>query len=288
MKKIVLKYLPIAIALLLVGGCFLSLNIYKKNYAEYAVFSYSSDKYSYDMKISESGKITSLEAANRLSYENADSVKRVIGMDVSDAAAFLEETLGDRIVIVTVTAAEKNEIPTEKLKELVERASSALTISHISAYGDYTESNMNRVNTFELSLGRIATITVFANYCSQNIANCYVDSYAASPADLESLAYYVNYVKNEVLTEEQAANILLDTSKVSFTTEYVTVEDAQKLIDKGSETWYGEPVDDFKYVGISFDSGKLKHKFSTFFYGYESHVYVSMEDGVVFFDDEGY
>lgn len=288
MKKIILKYLPIAIALLLVGACFLSLNVYKKNYAEYAVFSYSSDRYSYDMKISESGKITTLEAANRLSYENKDSVKRVIGMDVGDAAAFLEKTLEDSIAIVAVTAAQKNEIPAEKLKAFVERASSALTISHISAYGDYTESHMNRVNTFELSLGRIATITAFADYCSQNIENCYVDSYAASPAELESLAYYVNYVKSEILTEEQATNILIDTSKVSFKTEYITVDSAQKLIAEGSETWYGEPVDDFKYEGISFDTGKLRYKFTTFFYGYESYVYVSMSDGVVFFDDEGY
>ena len=288
MKKLILKYLPIAIALVLVGVCFISLNIYNSFYAEYAVFSYSSDTYSYDMIISASGKITSVDALNRVSYENKDNVKSVVGMDIADAAAFLQETLGDSIVFVAVTGAQKNELPLDELSAFAERASSALGISHLSAYGYYAESDMNRVNTFELSLGRIAAITDFADFCSQNVEGCYLDSYAASPADLESFAYYVNYMKTNVFSEEQNASVLIDVSNVDFKTEYITADAAKKMVDEGSETWYGEPITDFEYKGISFDNGKLRYKFTTFFYGYESYVYVSMTDGVVFFDDEGY
>lgn len=287
MKKLILKYLPIAIALLLVGACFLSLSIYKSNYAEYAVFSYSSDKYSYDMKISSSGRISSLEAVNRISFEEKDNVKEVIGMDIADAAAFLEKTLNDSIVFISVTAAAKNELPLEELKAFAERASSALTVSHITAYGNYEESDMNRVNAFEVSLGRISTINDFADYCTEHIRGCYIDSYSAAPADLESLAYYVSYIRSEVLTPELAEGIHIDTSHVKFRTAYITVEEAQNLIDEGSETWFGEKVDDFEYKGVSFSNGHLRYKFTTLFYGYESYVYVDMSDGVVYFDDEG-
>ena len=287
MKKIIIKYLPIAIALLLVGACILSLNIYKGSFAEYAVFSYSTNTYSFDMKISASGRVISLDAVNRKSFEIKDSVTRVVGMNVADAAAFLEETLDDDIAIVAVIGAVKNELPEEKLRELAYSASDALTGSHLVAYGNYSESDMNRVNAFEVSLGRIATVTTFASFCTQNVPNCYIDTYDASPADLESLAYYVNYVKNEVVSEDKRDGVLIDTSKVIFTATYKPLDEAKALIDSQSETWFGEPVDDFIYQGISFTNGNLRYKFTTMFYGYESYVYVGMLDGIVFFDDEG-
>lgn len=288
MKKLILKYLPIAIALLLVGACFLALNIYKGSFAEYAVFSYSGNSYSFDMNISASGRVISLDALNRSSFEIKDSVRSVMGMDIADAAAYLEETLKEEIAFVSVTGAEKNELPAGKLRELAYRASDALKGSHLVAYGGYVESDMNRVNTFELSLGRIATITDFADYCAENIENCYVDTYAVAPADLESLAYYVNYIKNEALAEDKRDGVLIDTSHVVFKTAYITVDEARALIDEGSEKWYGEKVDDFVYSGIAFNNGELRYKFTTNYYGYESYVYVSMTDGVVFFEDEGY
>lgn len=287
MKKMVVKYLPIAIALVLVGACILSVNIYNGSFAEYAVFSYSSDTYSFDMKISASGRVITLDAVNRESYEIKDTVSAVVGKDIADAASFLEETLKDDIAMVTVMGAEKNEIPEEKLRELAYRAADALNGSHIVSYGNYTESDANRVNAFEISLGRIAAVTSFANYCTDNIPGCYIDSYSASPADLESLAYYVNYVKNEVIAEDLRNGIMIDPSRVTFKASYITPDTAKELIDEGSETWYGELVDDFTYNGISFSNGHLRYKFTTFFYGYESYVYVNMTDGLVQFDDEG-
>jgi hypothetical protein len=287
MKKIILKYLPIAIALLLVGACFLTLSIYKGSFAEYAVFSYSSNTYSFDMNVSSSGKIISLEAQNRKSYEIKESVKKVMGMDIADAAAFLYQTLNDEIVMVTVTGAEKNELPSERLSELAYRASDSISGNHIVAYGNYNETDMNRVNTFEVSLGRIAVATDFAEYCTQNVENCYVDSYSVSPADLESLAYYVNYMRDDILPEELRGGILIDTSHVVFKSSYISVDDAKDIVYAESESWYGDHVSDFEYKGITFNSGKLKYKFTTFYYGYESYVYVGMVDGDVFFEDEG-
>ena len=287
MKKIILKYLPIGIALLLVGACLLTLNIYKNNFAEFAVFSWSGDKYSFDMKISPSGKILTVEGLNRASYEELDAAEAVVGMDVAKAAAYLEANFEDGTVFVTVVAAEKTETDQEILKQLAYRASDAVTKSHVVAYGNYTEIHVNRTNTFEMSLGRISTVSDFADLCTKKIENCYLDVYSACPAPIDNFVYYVNNVRSEHLSEEDGALIKIDTSRASYDLKFISKEDAKKIIIEGSDLWYGEDVGDFEYHGISFSFGQLRYKFATSYYGYESYVYVDMMNGTVYFDEEG-
>ena len=84
MKKLVLKYLPIPLALILAVLCSISLSSYNKNRSEYAIVSYESNAVALDLTVSHTGIVVKIIPPNIENQENAENID-LKGKHIADA-----------------------------------------------------------------------------------------------------------------------------------------------------------------------------------------------------------
>lgn len=289
MKKYVIKYLPIGLALLLTLACFITLTVYDSNFAEYAVVSFSDGTYEIDMKISESLNVINVTSADGEAYQKNELIQSVKGMKVDEAVYELRELLGTTSTLfVSAVAQEESGVELETLKQISETAVSELEGNYISAYAYYADTDATRVDSMKTTLGKIAWTTYFIDVCEEQLDLAYFDSYLVIPAEPCQLAYYVNYLNSDVIDAEKTIDFQLNTDAAEFSFDVISEQEATDIIEANAESWYGEEVNDFTCCGIVFTRGKLQYEFSTFVYGYESFAHVNVITGEVLFDSEGY
>ncbi len=285
-KAFLIKYLPIAIALVLLFAMFITLNVYNSNFAEYAVVSVSVAGYEIDLTVSKSLTVIKIETISHNAFVKSEDLAEVENMKVDDAVAFIKENFaGNETLFLASTADEESEIELEELKSISEKATKKLTDNYVFGYAQYKKEDVTRVNTVKCGLGKVAWYRNFAEYCHSK-TSIYIDTYSQDKVSADQLAFYVNYLKDNVFEKDGINEIHINVSKAEYGFTPISEEKAlQNLIDT-SETWYGEEVSDFSNPMLVLSFGTLRYRFITQVYGYESYAFCDIVSGATYFDED--
>lgn len=280
MKKLILKYLPIPLALLVALACSLTLSHYEKNRFEYAMVSYSSNAISLDISVSLTGRIVKVVPADDKSSDEVDTM-RFDDMHVSDLLLNLSALAEEgETVFVGVYVIEESEIECEELKPILKEATSKLEVSHLGAYGYYSGYDTKRAISYKKPIGRMAFSTFYGDTFYDELGE-YVDSYLTYGVDPFELALYAEFMfdqHDDVNVEEV---LRMDLSGVKTETPKIDKATAEKLaLDHVKSSTENENANVY-FSGYYFTDCNLNYCFE-FEYGSDSmYALVDLSDGTV-------
>ncbi len=286
MKAFAKKYYTIAIALLLVFLCALSLDLFDNRLSEFAVVSIDVGEIELDITVSRSLSIVKIEPISKSALEETDLITELAKRSLPNAV----KLLGDRYIVNTnmliiATAHENKMMTNEDLLELATDASSLLDGGYTLAYAIYDDIDMSRLTSAEAGIGKIAW-TDHLCIINETITDMYIDRYYVTPADADYLSYYIKYLTEGNFTDAQKKSVMADASKAVFNFNVISAEEALDRCLEGSEAWFGDNVTDFSLIGLTIAHGKLEYRFTTHVYGYETYAHVDAISGKVVYDDE--
>ena len=286
MKRLVLKYLPIPIAIALALICFFTLSDFIANKYEYAIISYASRAASADISVSNNGVVVKIIPVDSESND-AISKLELEGMHISDALVQLSSLAEENeTVYVGAYIHEDAEVEPSEMKPLLEEAISKLEVSCLGSYGVYDAYDMKRANSYNRTIRKMAFMSKYADTVTETL-NFYMDSYLIYEGDPFEIAFYANYVASVV---EKNAEELFDAilTHVTAKSNHISYEEAKALsIEFLQQTlnWTPEALAD---EGYRFDEGDLGYAFGFRFNGENRVTFVDVVDGSVreyFVDD---
>ena len=260
MKKLVLKYLPILLALIIAFAGYFTLSSYSRNRSEYAVVSFNSKALSLDLTVSQTGFVVKVMPANVDSQEKLAEFD-IKGMNIADAISELsDEAEKNETIFVGVYVNEDEDIEPEDLKSLLDIACSKLSVSCVAAYGTYENYDSQRSVAYKQTIGMVSFIKDYADLLYSELS-IYIDTlyvYDMEPYDIAFYAEYI-YEKNEIENYKELLSI--DLSHYKKERDFLSVEEAQDQMLKFIQEVFVDEAEDLYYVGYQIDRGYLAHAF---------------------------
>jgi len=278
MKKLVLKYLPVPIALVLALACILTLSHFKRNNSEYAIISYASRAISLDITVAENGNTIKTVPSNLESNEAVKSFD-LNGKQISDVLLELSATAEDNeTVFVGAYVHEDTETDPEGLKVILEKACASLTVSYLGAYGTYSNYDNQRAISYNRTIGKMAYSSRYADTVTEELHQ-YMDSYLIYDSDPYEMAFYAKYMceKNGVENAEELFSS--DFSHINADVKHITKEEARAIADDFLKKSVSEDITDIYEADIRFDEGDLGYSFNFRYNGENRMVFVDVVDG---------
>ncbi len=280
------KYLPPVIALVLAIACWLTLLVYDKNFYEHTTLSVTMGEYEFELALSRSNKVVSIRPMNKKAFDAEDEFKYAKGKDSSLALRFFSDKLvTEGTLMYVVTAGEDSEISIEELKQTADEAAKELDGNFLYAYTHHTLDDVSEASGLDSSVGKIAFSRYLAKL-SEAEADIYVGRHSIISARPDFIAYFVHYMKANLLPEEKHSLIYANAENAKPSFDIISEEDAYNSLVKNSADFYGDTVDDFEFPVILLSSGELRYRFTTEYYGYQTYAYVNIITGSVIYDSE--
>ena len=280
MKKLVLKYLPIPVALILAVLCSLTLSSYNKNGSEYAIVSYEANAVALDLTVSQTGMVVKIVPPSLEIQESMNELDLDIkGKHISDALKVLSELADENeTVFVSAYINEEEDIDAEEMKALVKTAVSKLECAYFSAYGTYESYDLQRAITYKKTIGKVTYVKFFADTVYDEIA-LYIDSYRLYDINAYDLGAYFEYICEKNEFEDKNTLFRCDASNIAEESDRLSMEDSQALALAHIRNVYEDDPEAFSYSGYSIDYGYLAHAFDFRYNGENREIHVNTKTG---------
>lgn len=274
MKKLVLKYLPIPVALLLSLCCVLTLSNYNNNSSEYAVVSFQSNAVAADIYVSKTGKILNVVPSDQKSDETLQTLS-LNKINIADAMPSLVDLVAeDETILLGVYANENAPSDVEILKSILGKASKNITKSCLSTYGTYSAYELERAINGNYPIVRISYTTFIADTILAMTGE-YIDSYSMLRSDPYEIYFYAEYSAKsaDILEEEMEERFNSDFSKIIKKDFKISESEAYALaVDYLESTSMGDATD-LSDMYFRFDDGQICYAYD-YHYDGEDHVIV--------------
>ena len=286
MKKLVLKYLPIPLALILaLVGAFTLFSLTSNRY-EYATVSYASRVISVDMSVSNNGTVVKVIPADNKSNEALVNFK-LDGMHVSDAVVLLSGVAEENeTVYVGAYIHEDREVEGSEMKTMLDSACSKIEVSCLGTYGVYNGFDFKRAVSYDQTIGKITYASHYADTVTQEFS-LYMDSYLIYAADPYEMMLYAKYV-GESIGKDAEELFSSDFSHVKNNVTHISEDEAKALSFEFLETTLNWKPDSLSFAGFRFDEGDLGYAFNFRYNGENRVTFVDVVNGSVreyFLDD---
>ncbi len=264
MKKIILKYFPIAVALVLLITCISLVKSYEGKFTEYCVISYADSNAACDITVSSTGYVIEYTPANKLSNKYLLS-HDITGRNVDEVVADLAEAAPENdTVFIGAYYREDSEGEDSVVKDIVTLAASKIPQSKIITHGAYAEKDSIRAMSGEVTVGQSMFIKAFSEVYNIYTSDAYLDEYFLYAADFHDMVIFLQYLSSENEGFTFAEELHLDLSAFKERGSYISLDSAVDYAISGSTNFFGELVENMEYMGLSFEEGKISYFFSCF------------------------
>lgn len=280
MKKLVLKYLPLPIALVLALCCVLTLFDYNNNSSQYAVVSFQSQLCSADIYVSKTGRILNVVPSDQESNENFSELS-LVKSNISDALTVLMSFVGDdETAMLGVYANEETPYEVEILKSILDKASLGITKSCLCTYGTYSAYELERAIKNNFPIVRISYTTAVADTVLAMTGE-YLDSYSMLRTDPYEIYRYAEYSAKLAGVPENEIGLRFssDFSKIIHKDFNISESEALGIALGFLSDIYGDSIPTLSEMYFRFDDGHICYAYNYDYDGDDHVVVVNAADG---------
>lgn len=278
MKKLVLKYWPIPVALILAIVCSVCLSDYNKNRSEYAIVSYDSVAVAADISVSKTGKVVKVMPSDVESNEKLAEID-MVGNDIADAILRLNEyAQQNETVFVGAYIHEDTKVAPEDMKPILDMACSKLSASYLGTYGVYTSYDAQRSVSYNRTVGKLTYTKFYSNVFTNSLGQ-YMDSYLIYDSDPFEMVFFAKYLAAQRGVDNLDELFATNFSTVTASVNHIAEQEARNIATEFLRTTLAWEPDNLSPFSYRFDEGDLGYAYTFRYNGENRVVFVDVVNG---------